>query len=188
MRLIKMGSVLTILWRFPRGYSHSTNVLKIGNLGRPRRRVVWLTCASVWLACAPICPAANGVGAKYVGGTVKAIKDNAEGRISTTDDLFFEFRGNGLQLNVPYEKINLLEYGQNVNRRLLLAVAISPLFLLSKARQHFLTVGFEDSQGKQQALVFRVDKNKMRAVLVSLEARTGLKIEYQDDQARSAGR
>jgi hypothetical protein len=156
--------------------------------GRALRRDVGGTCVAILLVCCAVCSAADGVGAKYVGGTVKAIRDNAEGRISTTDDFFFEFRGKGQQLNVPYDKINLLEYGQNVNRRLLLAMTISPLFLLSKARQHFLTVGFEDSQGKQQALVFRVDKSKMRAVLVSLEARTGLKIEYQDDQARSAGK
>ena len=145
-------------------------------------------CALIFFAFAVVSVAADGVRVKYIGGTAKSISENAEGHITTTDDLFFEFRGSGSEVHVPYDKINLLEYGQNVNRRVLLAATISPLFLLSKARQHFLTIGFEDAQGKQQALVFRVDKNKMRAVLVSLEARTGLKIEYQDDQARSAGK
>lgn len=151
--------------------------MNIGKRGLTRRGAASLACAAALFTSTPVCTAAEGVGAQYVGGTVKAIRDNTKGRITTTDDLFFEFRGKGQQLNVPYQKINLLEYGQNVNRRLLLAMTISPLFLLSKARQHFLTVGYEDGQGKQQALVFRVDKNKMRAVLVSLEARTGLKIE-----------
>jgi hypothetical protein len=36
--------------------------------------------------------------------------------------------------------------------------------------------------------VFRVDKNAIRATLVSLEARTGVKIQYQDEEARKAGR
>jgi hypothetical protein len=43
-------------------------------------------------------------------------------------------------------------------------------------------------EGKQQALVFRVDKADIRATLVSLEARTGLKIQYQDPEARKGGK
>jgi hypothetical protein len=69
-----------------------------------------------------------------------------------------------------------------------MAVVISPMFLLSKSRKHFLTVGYQDESGHHQALVFRVDKNDIRATLVSLEARTGLKIQYQDEEARKAGR
>ena len=37
-------------------------------------------------------------------------------------------------------------------------------------------------------MVFRVDKNGIRATLVGLEARTGLKVQYQDEQARKAGK
>jgi hypothetical protein len=33
-----------------------------------------------------------------------------------------------------------------------------------------------------------VDKNGIRPALVSLEARTGLKVQYQDQEARKAGR
>ena len=69
-----------------------------------------------------------------------------------------------------------------------MAVVISPVFLLSKSRRHFLTVGYTDEQGQQQAMVFRVDKNSIRATLVALEARTGLKIQYQDQEARKAGK
>ena len=69
-----------------------------------------------------------------------------------------------------------------------MAVVISPMFLLSKKRRHFVTIGYADDQGKQQALVFRVDKNDIRATLVSLEARTGLKIQYQDQEARKASK
>jgi hypothetical protein len=36
--------------------------------------------------------------------------------------------------------------------------------------------------------VFRVDKSDIRATLVSLEARTGLRVEYQDPEARKAGK
>ena len=66
--------------------------------------------------------------------------------------------------------------------------AISPLFLLAKKRQHFLTVGYSDEEDRQQAMIFKVDKNDIRAMLVTLEARTGRKVEYQDDDARKSGK
>jgi hypothetical protein len=93
-----------------------------------------------------------------------------------------------VSIGVPYKRINLIEYGQKVERRIAMAVVISPLFLLSKSRKHFLTVGFTAEDGQQHAMVFRVDKSKVRAVLASLEARTGLRIQYQDEEARKAGR
>ena len=74
------------------------------------------------------------------------------------------------------------------SRRLDLAIIISPAFLLVKKRKHFLTVGYTDEEGKQQALVFRVDKNDIRATLASLEARTGQRVQFQDEEARKAGR
>jgi hypothetical protein len=89
---------------------------------------------------------------------------------------------------VPYERINLLEYGQKVDRRYLAAAFISPLFMLAKKRTHFLTLGFKDDDGEQQALVFRVDKNDIRLTLVALEARTGQEVRFQDEEARVAGK
>jgi hypothetical protein len=68
------------------------------------------------------------------------------------------------------------------------AVLISPVLLLAKSRRHFVTIGYLDEAGKQQALVFRVEKGDIRSVLASLEARTGRRIEYQDNEARKAGK
>ena len=89
---------------------------------------------------------------------------------------------------VPYDKINLVEYGQKVDRRYIAAVIISPLFLLAKKRQHFLTVGYTDEDNRQQAMIFKVNKDDIRIMLVSLEARTGRKVEFQDDDARKSGK
>jgi hypothetical protein len=124
--------------------------------------------------------------AEYVGGTA-SIESGSSGSIEVTDQHYFAFYTKKTQVRVPYSKIDLLEYGQKVDRRLLMAVVISPMFLLSKKRKHFLSVGFVDEDGNHQALIFRVDKNDIRATLVSLEARTGLRIQYQDEEARKAG-
>jgi 6-phosphogluconolactonase (cycloisomerase 2 family) len=140
-----------------------------------------------------LCPfiataAHSGSRAEYVGGTRLDIPANNSGDIRITDEVYFVFVSNRTQVKVPYERINLLEYGQKVDRRYIAAVVLSPLFLLAKKRQHFLTVGFQDEEGRQQAMVFRVDKNDVRMTLVALEARTGQRIQYQDDEARMAGK
>ena len=124
----------------------------------------------------------------YIGGTAPELGAGTEGRVELTDNQYFAFYARKTQFRVPYSQVNLLEYGQQVDRRLAMAVVISPVFLLSKSRRHFLTVGYTDEQGQQQAMVFRVDKNSIRATLVALEARTGLKIQYQDQEARKAGK
>ena len=126
--------------------------------------------------------------AEYVGGTASALTSGSGGSIELSDQRYLGFYTKRGQVRVAYERVNLLEYGQKVDRRLLAAVVISPMFLLSKSRKHFLTIGYMDEDGKQQALVFRVDKGSIRSALVSLEARTGLKVQYQDEEARKAGK
>ena len=82
----------------------------------------------------------------------------------------------------------MVEYGMRVNRRYMEAVLISPIFLVAKQRTHFLTIGYADANGRQQAMVLQVGKEEIRPLLVSLEARTGRRIEYQDEEARKAGK
>jgi len=126
--------------------------------------------------------------AEYVGGTAAGIESGNRGSIDVSDQRYLAFYTGKEQIRVRYDRIDLLEYGQKVDRRLLMAVVISPMFLLSKRRKHFLSIGYVDDDGNHQAMVFRVDKNDIRATLVSLEARTGLKIQYQDEEARKAGK
>ena len=58
----------------------------------------------------------------YIGGTTASFKEGASGKIELTDDRYFAFYAGKTQLRVPYERVNLLEYGQQVDRRLALAV------------------------------------------------------------------
>jgi len=123
----------------------------------------------------------------YVGGTVNSIKEGTEGTSSATDEKVFVFTYPNGKLTVPYERINDLEYGQKAGRRIGLAIAVSPWLLFSKKRKHFLTLGFLDENDKQQAAVLELGKSVVRVTLASLEARTGRKIDYQDDEARKSG-
>ncbi len=140
------------------------------------------------VCCLSTALAAYAGHAEYVGGTVAKLTEGRGGNVETTDQRFFVFYSKQASVRVAYDQINLVEYGQKVDRRYLSAALISPILILSKKRSHFLTVGFKDEQGAQQALIFRVDKSSIRSLLVSLEARTGLKIQFQDEEARKAGK
>lgn len=121
----------------------------------------------------------GGSTAEYVGGTLN---------LKTGRDVALRWGGTTeLEIGpvrVPWRQVNQIEYGQKVSRQIAAAILISPLFLLNKTRRHFLTIGYTDAEGHQQAVVLRVGKQNIRGVLASLEARTGLRVAYQDDEAR----
>ncbi len=128
----------------------------------------------------------GGVRAQFIGGTVPGLSAKSSAWLDLTGPDSLEFSSGRVQLRIDYRKINTLEYGQTVSRRYAAAVLISPVLLLSKSRKHFVTVGYVDPNGSQQALVFRVEKGDIRTVLAALEARTGRRVEFQDDEARKS--
>jgi hypothetical protein len=139
-------------------------------------------------ALAVALPAAEpGVKAEFVGGTTAGVVVRSAVRLDLTGAETLVCYCGQTVLNVPYRKVNTLEYGQTVSRRYAAAVLISPVLLLSKSRKHFITLGYLDEAEHQQALVFRVGKGEIRSLLVALAARTGRRVEYQDDEARKAG-
>jgi hypothetical protein len=134
-----------------------------------------------------ITAAEPGVKAEFIGGTLSGVAAKSSVHIDLTGTEALRLWSGRTEVTVAYAKINTIEYGQNVSRRYAEAILISPLLLLSKSRKHFVTLGYVDAEGKQQALVFRVEKGDIRSVLASLEARSGRRVEYQDDEARKAG-
>jgi hypothetical protein len=127
--------------------------------------------------------AGPGIRTQFVGGTVP-VPPKSDLRLDFTGPEALFFRTGKTETRVSYSSINTLEYGQNVSRRYAAALLVSPLLLLSKSRKHFVTIGYTDPEGRQQALVLRVDKGDIRSVLASLEARTGRRVENLDDEAR----
>jgi hypothetical protein len=149
---------------------------------------------------------ALGVGSKnaaYFGGTVGGFdgaKDPIEGLLDTTktDQLVFtsndkKFRGKNF--SITYDKIIDLEYGQKAGRRVGTAVATTVLFgpvgllsLFSKKRKHYLTIAFKDASDMDQVAVIELGKDIVRTTLAITETRSGKKIEYQDEEAKKAGK
>jgi hypothetical protein len=144
----------------------------------------------VCLLALPLLLAAGepGVKAQYVGGTVAGISGKSTARLYLAGGPALRFQAGAVDLTIDYHKINTIEYGQTVSRRYAEAILISPMLLLSKSRKHFVTIGYVDAAGNQQAMVLRVDKGDIRMVLAALEARTGRRVEFQDAEARKAGK
>ena len=145
-------------------------------------RVLALLWASLAFAAAP------GVPAHIAGGTVAGLPGKTEGRIEIIQNDALVFHAKAGAVRIPYDRIHTLEYGQRVSRRYAEAILISPVLLLSKSRKHYVTVGYTDGEGRRQALVFQVGKRDIRAVLAGLEAKSGRRVEYQDEEARKSGK
>ena len=147
-----------------------------------KRMVLFAFLTAIYL---PLYAGVNGGKAVYMGGTVADLKQQTEGKFSTADvkEMVFQYKKG--KFTVPYDRIDSLEYGQKVGRRVGLAIAV-PIALLSKKRRHYLTVNYKDADDRQQAAVFELGKDIVRVTLSSLEARTGRKIEYQDEEARNS--
>ncbi len=142
----------------------------------------WLLLPLALVAAEP------GIHAEFIGGTLGTIAPRAGGLLNLTGAEKLVFRTGRTEVQIDYHKVHTLEYGQTVGRRYAAAILISPLLLLSKSRKHFVTVGYTDAEGAQQALVLRVDKKDIRAALACLEARTGRRVEYLDDEARKGAK
>jgi hypothetical protein len=124
----------------------------------------------------------------YVGGTVAGVPSHSNADIDVRDENTLSLRLRDKAVSVAWADVTNIEYGLHVDRRYLEAILISPLFLIAKKRTHFLTIGYTDREGHQQAVVLEVSKSDIRQLLVSLETRSGRRVEYQDDEARKAGK
>ena len=150
---------------------------------------------------------AGGIDSKkaaYQGGSTKdkdfpGMKKPPEGTLNLDDqkELKFEWMDNKVSktYSIPYDQIIDLEYGQKAGRRVGAAIAtailLSPvgLFLLfSKKRKHYVTIGYKGADGKGEVAVFELGKDIVRTTLPILEARSGKKMEYQDEEARKSSK
>ncbi len=151
-----------------------------------------------------------GIGSKeaaYQGGTMKeslfgGATKPVEGILNTDDekDLKFTYRLGKVDkteklYSIPYDQIVDIEYGQKAGRRVGAAAAtaillgpIGLLMLFSKKRKHFVTIGYKDSADKEQVAVFEVGKDIIRTTLAVIEARSGKKIVYQDEEAKKSSK
>jgi hypothetical protein len=169
------------------------------------KRTATLVLIAILCLSIPLYAGLDSKKAAYQGGTQKdqyfaGAKEAVVGTLNLDGEtaMKFEYRvkKETKVFEIPYEQIIDIEYGQKAGRRVGAAIAtailISPvgLFLLfSKKRKHFVTIGYRTPDSKtDEVAVFELGKNIIRVSLATLEARTGKKIEYQDEEAKKSGK
>jgi hypothetical protein len=147
--------------------------------------------------------AVDSKGAAYFGGTsavFSGVKDPVDGALDTGNEQALIFTAKdkphrGKTLTIPYDRVIDIEYGQKAGRRVGAAVGytilLGPIGLLtmfSKKRKHYLTIGYKGDDEKDQVAVIELGKDIVRATLPIVEARSGKKIQYQDEEAKKSGK
>jgi len=153
-------------------------------------RYLVLLCMAllVWSILPSSAVGLDGKMVRFTGGSGVSIPMGAPGHLKTDHDSLLVFTvvdDARLRMSIPYKAVTGLEYGQEVSRRVAMALALrSYLPLLSKTRKHFLTIDYTDTGGAPQTVVFELGKEVVSPLLAILVAKTGKKIVPQDDEAR----
>jgi len=127
--------------------------------------------------------AVRGDEVMYVGGTM-GLPEGTEGQLDTSDARVLRFKSAKGNFEIPYDGVTSLEYGQKAGRRLGVAITLTLWALFSKKRKHFLTIGFKDANDQPQGVVLELPKGKPKSVITIIEARSGVKCEYESEEAR----
>lgn len=123
----------------------------------PRSTIALLVCFA--LTTQTIFAGIGNKSTQYVGGTWTNVAEGKEGKLDLSDPKVARFviDKKHAPIEIPYDKVSSLEYGQKAGRRVgatiglgaaTLGLAALPV-LLSKKRKHYLTVGYEDAAGSQ---------------------------------------
>ena len=62
------------------------------------------------------------------------------------------------------------------------AILISPFFLFTKSKKHFLTVQYTDDAGSGKFMMIHMDKTNARDIVNTAEAETGKKVDYSQEK------
>src|SRR5207249_11883713 len=128
----------------------------------PWRCSMLTRAACVMLLSAMAAQSAWAVGSdkvKFMGGTVASVPEKTEGRVDVTDPTNMVFRAEkGGTVQVPWQTVQAIEYGQRVSRRWKTAIFLTPWAVFSKGRKHMVTITYKDAAGTDQAAVFEFGK------------------------------
>lgn len=85
-------------------------------------------------------------------------------------------------LTIKYDTIKSMTYEKTNKPRYAAAVLVSPLFLLSHAKKHYLTFQYTDDSGEGKYAIVHLDKSNARQAVACAEAQTGKKVEQIEEK------
>jgi hypothetical protein len=99
----------------------------------------------------------------------------------TKNVIFIDEKGHTV-VTIPYDKVKSLLYEKTSHPRYTEAILISPFFLFSKTKKHFLTIQYTNAAGDGQFAMIHMDKSNARDIVAEAEAETGKKVEMTEEK------
>jgi hypothetical protein len=84
--------------------------------------------------------------------------------------------------SIKYDAIKSMLYERTSTPRYVAAILVSPFFLFSHSKKHYLTIQYTDDAGAGQFVSIHLDKKNAREVVATAEAATGKKVEREEEK------
>ena len=94
----------------------------------------------------------------------------------------FQDSKNQVIVSIPYDKIKSLLYEKSSKPRYTEAILVSPFFLFSKTKKHFLTIQYTDPAGAGAFCLIHMDKSNASDIVNTAQAETGKSIERTEER------
>ena len=85
-------------------------------------------------------------------------------------------------ISIPDDKIKSMLYEKTSKPRYAEAILISPFFLFTHSKKHFLTIQYTDADGQGKFAMIHLDKGNARDAVAAAEAETGKKVERAEER------
>lgn len=120
----------------------------------------------------------TSTGQKKAGGSTKgALVFDTEKKM-----IEFEAQKGSEVVSIPYAQVKSLLYEEASKPRYTEAVLISPMFLLTHSKKHYLTIQYTDANGTGQYAIVLLDKKNAQNAVAAAQAETGKNVERVDEK------
>jgi hypothetical protein len=79
--------------------------------------------------------------------------------------------------SINYDAIHAMQYERTAQARYVAAVLISPVFLLTRSKKHYLTIEYNDQSGETHFVIVRLDKKNAREAVATATAQTSKRVD-----------
>jgi hypothetical protein len=83
---------------------------------------------------------------------------------------------------IKYDRIKSLLYERTESPRYAAALLISPLFIFSHSKKHYLTIQYADAAGSGQFVIVHLDKKNANEAVARAESEIGKTVERVEDK------
>jgi len=153
-----------------------------------RRRIIGGGCAMLFATVSLAATATKFDHAEYLRPKTEGQKKDdhpVKGSISFDRDKkmveFADEKGVSV-VSIPDDKIKSILYEKTSKPRYAEAILISPFFLFTHSKKHFLTIQYTDTDGQGKFAMIHLDKGNARDVVAAAEAETGKKVERAEEK------